>query len=626
MANHACVAIGINQYQFLPPLNYGQADAQGLWQFMVEEASLPPNQCLLLTDTSSFVNNFSTIPSRDNLCKWLETNSQTPHNSDHWRWFLFCGYGISWEKVDYLMPIDGNPEDIPSTGIPIRKLFESLLASGNQKILVLLDINRSPGLVAGAPVGAETVELAKQMGINLVLSSQLDQFSHEAAALGNGLFTTALLEALRYYQGNTTLEKLTQYISERLPELSQHHWRPIQTPLIIIPSSIARDELIVPSTNSAKNGKGIGDTRAKKGIYVNSPSNWNNLAQEEVNGTEGSVKTNDQVSTKEKQLITSLANKNGSPARSLASKPTSTVGYQQRQAETETVAQRNWWRQVLLWGSGALIIFALIAAVVIRNRESFIGQESGEIAVQTVPPSPVPILENSPVKGVNSLPADSENSNQQPAETEPSKPNANRLKENQAALNEAKLLIQPNQASLFSQAIASARKVKPGDPLYQEAQEDIRRWSQVILDLAEGRAKLGNFAGAIAAAKLIPEDNPSLSEKARNSLESWQTLLEQQKKNQAIIIAAREQVQPNQASSYNRAVTSLTQVPKGQPGYAEAQELISQASRTIYLIANSRAWRGKLEQAIETARLVPAGTPSHQEAQQAIARWEKEVE
>jgi uncharacterized caspase-like protein len=44
------------------------------------------------------------------------------------------------------------------------------------------------------------------MGIALVLSSQLDQFSHEAAALGNGLFTAALLEALRYYHTDTTLE------------------------------------------------------------------------------------------------------------------------------------------------------------------------------------------------------------------------------------------------------------------------------------------------------------------------------------------------------------------------------------------------------------------------------------
>ncbi|NEQ19287.1 MAG: peptidase C14, partial [Microcoleus sp. SIO2G3] len=117
MANHACVAIGINRYQFLQPLSYGQADAQALRHFLVRQASLPSNQCLVLTDTSPLVDNQSTYPSRENILNWLRANHQNSRQSENWRWFFFSGYGVNWQNADYLMPIDGNPDDIPVPGI-----------------------------------------------------------------------------------------------------------------------------------------------------------------------------------------------------------------------------------------------------------------------------------------------------------------------------------------------------------------------------------------------------------------------------------------------------------------------------------------------------------------------------
>jgi uncharacterized caspase-like protein len=113
MANHACIAIGINHYQFLPPLNYGEADARALWEFGINQADLPSNQCLLLSDTSPLMGNQSSYPSRDNILYALENNSPTSGNSSNWRWFFFSGYGVRWEQVDYFLPIDANPRDIP---------------------------------------------------------------------------------------------------------------------------------------------------------------------------------------------------------------------------------------------------------------------------------------------------------------------------------------------------------------------------------------------------------------------------------------------------------------------------------------------------------------------------------
>ncbi|NET05199.1 MAG: peptidase C14 [Symploca sp. SIO2B6] len=616
MAHYACVAIGISRYQFLQPLSYGDADAQSLQQFLVEQASLPPEHCLLLTDTSPTIGEYSTYPSRENILNWLETvgqNSRVDGNdtaASNWRWLFFSGYGVCWQQVDYLMPIDGNPEDIPGTGIPVQFLFESLQAQGNDNLLVLLDLNRSPGFETGNPPGKETVELAHEMGISLVLSSQLDEFSHEAAALGNGIFTAGLLEALRYYHCDTTLNNLYQYLRSRTPELSHHHWRPLQTPLLVMPINTPTKGFILPL---------IANSVEKEKIAVGTNGAMINSTGKETNNTGANSSTITDSSTSLKGNNTSLVPRNPAPLNEIQSKSGAIVSYQNDRSGSDSTHE-SWWQKLLLWGGAALVLALIIAAVILRHRESFISQQKIE---PVITPTPQALLTTPTTEATASAPVPSTTLNTQELVSKTANSDPIRIQENQITLAKAKGLIQPNQASLFSQAITVARKVQSGDPLYEEAQENIGRWSLVILDLAEGRAKQGNFQGAIAAAKLVPKDNQSAYAKSQQKLEQWQVLFKQQQQNRGIIQAARQEVERYQASSYNRAILILRQVPSGQPGYTEAQELISQASRTIYLIANSRAARGDWKHGIETAALVPKDTPHYQDAQKAIARWQQ---
>ncbi|MEO8892837.1 MAG: peptidase C14, partial [Coleofasciculaceae cyanobacterium] len=104
---------------------------------------------------------------------------------------------------------------------------------------------------------------------------------------------------------------------------------------------------------------------------------------------------------------------------------------------------------------------------------------------------------------------------------------------------------------------------------------------------------------------------------------SWQLMAQQYPKNQAVIQEAKAQLQSNQASSYRRGINILSQIPPNQPGYSQAQKLIEQWSRRIYLIAQSRASQGRLESAIETVALVPSGTSSFEAAQKALLKWKK---
>ncbi len=192
--------------------------------------------------------------------------------------------------------------------------------------------------------------------------------------------------------------------------------------------------------------------------------------------------------------------------------------------------------------------------------------------------------------------------------------------------NRARIYLQSNQASGFNRAIREARKVEPNSPFYQEARADIARWSKVILDIAQGRAKQGSFAEAIAAAQLVPQNEPSIraiAQQANEAIEQWKLQAQQQQPNQVLLAAAKGLINPTQASSYNRAIATLRQISPSEPGYREAQELIIQWSQQIYLTANSRAAKGNFQEAVQTAALVPPDAPYYQAASAAIAKWKQ---
>lgn len=192
---------------------------------------------------------------------------------------------------------------------------------------------------------------------------------------------------------------------------------------------------------------------------------------------------------------------------------------------------------------------------------------------------------------------------------------------NASVLTEARTAIQPIQAFQFTEAIAKARLIKPGEPYYETAQEDIRAWSQIILDVAEGRATSGDLEGAIAAATIMPYDNAQLYEKAQERIGFWQ----QRQRSREIIAQAQAIPVSGQASSYQEGIVKLQEVPIEHPEYETAQRLADDWSERIFSIAQARAAQGRQEAAVQAAILVPAGTAAYEPAQQAIRRWQAET-
>jgi Caspase domain len=249
MANQACISIGINQYQYLPPLGYGMADAVAMDHFFIDAAGWNPAQCLLLTDTSPNISDKATYPDRENINQWLQQWTWDTLRHGDLLWFFFSGCGVSFEGEDYLMPIDGTLADIEQTCISIRQLYQQFREIG-VNALVFLDANRAQHSALDGGIGEVTAQLAQEYQIPTFLSCQSHEFSHEDAGLGHGLFTTALLEALNYHH-DLNLETIETYLSSRVAELGEHHWKPLQTPLTVIPTSVSSYRPVFSATTQS---------------------------------------------------------------------------------------------------------------------------------------------------------------------------------------------------------------------------------------------------------------------------------------------------------------------------------------------------------------------------------------
>ncbi|MEH2204379.1 MAG: caspase family protein [Nostoc sp.] len=617
MANYWAIAIGINQYQLFQPLSCAQADAEALEDFLVTEAGFLPKHCLVMTDTSPPIGDRSTYPTKENILLLLENLAATSWQPEDYLWLFFSGYGVNYKGKDYLMPAEGNPELVQETGIELRSLMQSLQLA-NLNVLLLLDINRAFGTQADAPVGEETIELAQELQLATILSCQPEQFSHESNELGHGFFTAALLEALRSGNGSN-LADLESYLSLIVPKLCHHHWRPIQNPATIIPS---RQQVILPklAMESDFQPEAVIYPQESFAIALAAPPLDDSAKSSADPGRQGKLSVNSSQQAKGQKVQESGSRLVAQPMAETSLGvntrgrfiPNSSKGYVSRLPANQPSIP--FWKQFILWGGGSLLVAGLIAVVFLRNQETFrIKQISSASPNATV--SDRQVVENLPSARTQPVRLNNQ-SNAQIVSSSQSK------KRNQAVLDLAKMSLRQTQASDLSMAIATARKIQPGEPLYEQAQENIKIWSQMILDLAEGRAKQRQYASAIAAARLITKDEAPYA-KAQAAINLWRLEGKQYVSNKTLLDAANALIKPEQASTYNRAIEVAKKVPAGQPGFDTAQKSINKWSEKILDLAKRRAAEGERKAAIATAALVPEETGAYEDAQDAIQKWQK---
>ncbi|NEP90328.1 MAG: peptidase C14 [Okeania sp. SIO2C2] len=621
MKNYACIAIGINQYEFIQPLSYAKQDAEALHSFLLNETNFSAEQCLLLTDSNLLpIWEKPTYPSKENILDLIEDFCQNQLQKENFLWYFFSGYGVVHQNQDYIMPIDGNPRDPENTGISITKLLETLKISPTGEVLVMLDINHNHLMGMDNQVGVQTVEVARELEIPLLMSCSPQQLSYETSALRLGFFTGTIIEGLRYGKC-TTLKELDNFLSNRLPELSAQYLQPKQNHLIMVNSAEKLNQMILPQ----KNYDDSNSTEEKESVIVDSL-----IASTTKKQVLKSVKTPLTNITK-----VNMVNGNKSHNQQIESQINSKNNIYIKAEMSENISQNinsdKYFLQKLIVGS-SLTFLVLLLGVFLTNKSIFTGKQVG---VATVPTTKTEMEEDASSEvTLSTLPVVSSSEGQSKEQSDIAQDYSRKQEEsqvpaNQLILSEAITELDSVTASSFSKAIIKASQISQSDPLYPEAQSQIERWSLTILDIASGRAFKGDYDSAINTAKLVPVNVRSIYQEAQLAIAEWQPQVTQQKKankgfNEALLKTAKEKIKPGLASSYIEAISDARKVLPGGPKYQEAQKLITQWSNTILSIAKVRAKNNNLSEAILAGELVPYGTPAYGSAQEALEDWKNQ--
>ena len=223
-AKNWAVAIGINQYDYLTPLEYGRQDARAVENFLKNEAKF--DRILSFTDDAP---DKSLRPTRNNLRRVLrQLAKQAKMRAGDNFWFFFSGHGMRHEGRDFLMPCDGEREDVAETAIPTSYIADTLRECGADNVVLLLDAcrNRENREKGGEGIGAQTEAQARATGVITIFSCHPNEYSYEIENLQQGAFTKALLEGLGIQGQCATVERLNQYLRHRVPELVRQYRSP----------------------------------------------------------------------------------------------------------------------------------------------------------------------------------------------------------------------------------------------------------------------------------------------------------------------------------------------------------------------------------------------------------------
>lgn len=244
MVKNWALVIGINDYHYLQPLKYAKQDARRMQEFLENEAGF--EQVFFFNDETD-TNGNPTHPDRANLLQFLEQLSEQPFmEAEDNFWFFFIGHGIVHDNCDYLMPSNGNPNDIKNTAISVNYIIDCLRDCGSDNIILVLDACRNQEQHSKQKIGRQTSIAARQNQIVLFLSCSASEYSYEIEALQQGAFAYALLEALSIRGQCATVERLNQYLRFRVCELARQYNKAQQTPDIIIEPATKSHQILLP--------------------------------------------------------------------------------------------------------------------------------------------------------------------------------------------------------------------------------------------------------------------------------------------------------------------------------------------------------------------------------------------
>lgn len=183
-------------------------------------------------------------------------DSVTPNKSDIFVYYSGHGAPNIDTKEGYILPVDGNPDDVSISGYPLELLYGNLAKLQARTITVVTDACFSGNLVIkeASPVGIilsnPLIELENTMIINSSSGTQLSSWYPEK---GHGLFTYYFLLGLTGESNSNddnqiTFNELASYVQEKVPYMARYlHNGRKQTPMF---DAVYKDRVLIRFENN----------------------------------------------------------------------------------------------------------------------------------------------------------------------------------------------------------------------------------------------------------------------------------------------------------------------------------------------------------------------------------------
>ncbi len=236
------VVIGISEYERVRPLKYADKDASAFHEYLLQQVGIPQKQVTFLTNDDATL---------FNLKRTLGTDLKRKAGPQDTVIIYYAGHGAPETDAmspdgdgleKYLIPYDADPQDLYSTGLPMREVETIFRRLSAERVIFITDSCYS-GATAGRTFSTAarraTVSdnflsrLAKGKGRVVLTASRAGEVSEERDDLQHGVFTFYLLQGLKGgadydADGIITVDEAYSYVSTHVPQVTGQNQHPVK--------------------------------------------------------------------------------------------------------------------------------------------------------------------------------------------------------------------------------------------------------------------------------------------------------------------------------------------------------------------------------------------------------------
>jgi N-acetylneuraminic acid mutarotase len=219
--NDFAVIIGIEKYGNVAPADYAENDARLFKKYAVALLGIPEKNAILLTGNGARLADITKY-----VEEWLPRNA-TPESRVY---FFYSGHGAPDPQKggSYLVPWDGDPAYLASSGYAMRKLYDKLESLRAKDVVVFLDAcfsgegSRSVMARGLRPLVILTdTPVTPRSKLSILTAARVDEVAGGIEDQGHGMFTYYLLRGIRgdaavAPSGRVSLGRLHDYIQKNV--------------------------------------------------------------------------------------------------------------------------------------------------------------------------------------------------------------------------------------------------------------------------------------------------------------------------------------------------------------------------------------------------------------------------